>query len=641
MTNVGHYRKNEAVFDRDREYSQDGVSPLGSPGSFRPVNPDGTFGEWQADANCPDGQRSTTQPGINGEVCTFNFADRSVRLPEIEQTSLMSDMAYELNSTTELSLRLGGSRKLANWAYAPAPGRFTVPADVADGLNLPGIPSGSDVNFGYRLTELGDRVSEIVTDAWNVQAGVKKAVGDSWDLEIYGGHNRVHRVDEGVSGYALTAVLQERIANGDFNPVGTPGARGSLQGARYVPSQITTSQLANVDIVASGEVFEMPSGPAALAIGAQYTQQSYRDRYDERSVNGEVFGSAGSSGGGSRQTQSAFTELSMPVTQKLELQVAGRYDNYSDFGSTANPKLGLRYQASKSVLLRASAGTGFQAPLMQDLYAADSLGFPNFIDRVACQNEQQAGGPTPSCNPAQYLVTSSGNDGLEEVKSQSYNVGMIVQPNRAFNFGVDAWLTQLDNVVGINYEELTRAEAAGADISSTGVTVNRNPDGSLESIDAPLQNLSRQEISGLDVTMGVRLGRFDLTIDHSHVFYFKSEGFPGAGFRDFLDQNGNPMWRNTVSLGIIPADKHRTVFIARTVAGQQKLVKQDGRIPDYTEVDMQYIWSPGKIGDITFGAANILGTTPPLDNSNPNNQLNASLYNQLGRQYYMAYSKGF
>lgn len=638
MTNVVHYRKNETVYSRDRTWSNVGVSPSGSPGSYRQVNGDNTTGQWQVDPNCPDDRKI---PFGGGERCSYNYAQHSTELPELEQASLMSETKYSVNALTDVHIRVGGTRKEAQWAFAPAPGTFRIPASVADGMGLPGVTPGSAVDYNYRLLELGNRVSKITEDAYDVLAGVKTGVGESWEVELSGGHNRIHRVDRGVSGYALTQKLIDKIASGGFDPSGTPGSRGNILDTGYEPVEIVTSEVAQVELKASGELAEMPAGPLGLAVGMQYTQQSYSDVFDLASVNNEVYGNAGSSGGGSRQTYSTFAEIGVPVTQKLELQVAGRYDNYSDFGDTVNPKVGMRYQATKSLMFRASAGTGFKAPLMTDLYASDSLGYPTFIDQVACNAERNAGGATPSCDPAQYEVTSSGNKGLKEEKSRSFNVGAIFQPNRKFNIGTDIWLTQLNNVVGIDYDSLTEAEAAGVDVSQYGVIVNRDSDGYIESIEAPLQNLSAQEVSGIDVTAGLNLGKVDLSMEHSHMFYFKEEGFPGTGQKDVLGENGRPAWRNTVTLGVLPVDRHKAFVSARTIAGHEKAVKEKGSLNPYTVVDLQYTWAPQNLGEFKFGVKNVAGTTPPLDDSDINNQLDDELYDQIGRQYYVGYTKGF
>lgn len=56
----------------------------------------------------------------------------------------------------------------------------------------------------------------------------------------------------------------------------------------------------------------------------------------------------------------------MPITKQLELQLAARRDQYSDFGSTFNPKIGFLSQPTSTVMLRGSANTGFRAPTLDD-----------------------------------------------------------------------------------------------------------------------------------------------------------------------------------------------------------------------------------------------------------------------------------
>ena len=79
-------------------------------------------------------------------------------------------------------------------------------------------------------------------------------------------------------------------------------------------------------------------------------------------------GGAGSTGAGDRTVQAIYAEMNFPVINNLEVQVSGRYDKYNDFGDTFNPRAAIRFKPLQSVLLRASAGTGFKAPDMVDMY---------------------------------------------------------------------------------------------------------------------------------------------------------------------------------------------------------------------------------------------------------------------------------
>ncbi len=637
MVNVLQYRNNEVIYSRDRSWTNTGTSTFGSPGSYRNASD-----VWHADPNCPAAQIQHTP---EGDFCSFRYPNYSTELPALQQLSFLSESNLELNSTVKLTARLGGTQKRVQWSFAPAPGQFTIPAAVAGTLGpgggaLPGTTPGQDLKVKYRLLDLGTRDTEITTNSYNLLLGATIQAPSDWQIDVTGSHNIVKSHDEGVNGYALTSILQSDIQSGAYNPFAT-GAKGSLNNARYNPLEETLSQLSNVEVKASGEVGKLPAGAIGVAVGSDFTIQKYEDNFDEKSVKKQVFGNAGSSGGGQRDIRSAYTELSIPVTKKLELQLAGRYDHYSDFGDTANPKAALLYHATPSLLLRSSVGTGFKAPLMQDLYAATTNGNPTFIDYVSCNREKQAGGDTPSCTPQQYPVTSSGNTGLREEKSISYNAGAVFEPSTDFNLGTDLFLTKLSNVVGIDFNDAMLAESQGVDLSKYGVIVNRDSKGYIDSIIAPQQNLSSQEVSGLDVSAMLRVHKFKFTTQHSQLFYFKEEGFPGTGLRDKLGEAGRPNWRNTTAVTFLPSDRQDLTLSALTTAGSGKSIKEDGKLPNYTEFDLAYSYRTQKIGTFSLGVRNLLGTTPPLDETNPTAQLGTTLYDQIGRQFIAGYKKTF
>lgn len=636
--NVIQYRDNHAVNSRDREWTNNGISTLGSPGSYR--NPGGT---WRADANCPAAQVINT-PG--GSFCGFKYSDYSTELPALQQIGVLSETNYEVDSQLKLVARLGGTQKKVKWSFAPAPDTFTIPGAVADtlgpgGTPLPGATPGQDLQYRYRLADLGTRDTEIETISYNLLLGGTYQVTDIWQVDANASHNIVHGVDKGVNGYALTKDIQATIASGKFNPAGSSGQRGSLENTRYVPVEQTKSELSSLEIKGNGEDLELPGGRIGVAIGGSLTHQKYEDNFDEKSVNGEVFGNAGSSGGGQRVVRALYSELALPITKTIELQLAARFDSYSDFGDSTNPKIAMLWHLRPDLLLRASAGTGFRAPLMQDLYAATSQGFPSFVDHVSCQRERAAGGEAPSCLPQQYEVTSSGNKDLKEERSISYNIGIVYEPNSDFNIGGDLFLTQLKNVVGIDFNDAMLAEKQGINLAKQGVVVKRDSGGYLESITAPLQNLSAQEISGLDLSTMYRFRKIRLNIDHSQLFYFKEEGFPGVGMTDKLGDNGKPAWRNATGLAYIPDDHQEISLVALTTGEQHKIVKSSTKLGQYTTVDARYGYKTKGFGDLSVMVKNIAASTPPLDDTDPNNKLNKEIYDQIGRQLIVGYKLDF
>lgn len=72
---------------------------------------------------------------------------------------------------------------------------------------------------------------------------------------------------------------------------------------------------------------------------------------------------------GKRDIKAVFTELHIPLHKTLEAQLAARYDDYSDFGDTFNPKFALRWEPIKQLMFRTSYSTGFRAPTLWEVNA--------------------------------------------------------------------------------------------------------------------------------------------------------------------------------------------------------------------------------------------------------------------------------
>jgi outer membrane receptor protein involved in Fe transport len=91
----------------------------------------------------------------------------------------------------------------------------------------------------------------------------------------------------------------------------------------------------------------------------------------------------------------------------------------------------------------------------------------------------------------------------------------------------------------------------------------------------------------------------------------------------------------------MPTERHTLTFDGVTTAGHEKAVEEAGNLRNYTTVDLQYAYNNKKIGVITAGIKNVMGTVPPIDDSNPNQPLDITLYDQIGRQFYTGYKATF
>ena len=149
--------------------------------------------------------------------------------------------------------------------------------------------------------------------------------------------------------------------------------------------QNETTTLQTFDLVFNGELplgdFELPGGPIGSAVGYQRRQDSFNNIPSLHSLTGDVFiGTQLEIDSGKRHVDSWFLELSVPLLDNLELQTAVRNEKYSTGQSSTDPKYGLVYTPFDRLTLRASAGTSFIAPTLDQLNAPESCGLTNVSD---------------------------------------------------------------------------------------------------------------------------------------------------------------------------------------------------------------------------------------------------------------------
>lgn len=633
-------RKNKRIWSYDRDWSNSGISTIGSPGGYRDVgNP-----AWSVDPACPPGQIQDNGPG--GQACSFRHTDYSSSLPDISQFGAFTRIEHKVSDFVTFYSEAFFNRNQARYTYAPAPGIFNVPAAVADTYGLPDHVNGNDMEVRYRVLELGNRETYQENNFLGLTSGFRWDFLDTWTARLAGSYGR-EKNDSIMDGNAITSKLEQLVADGAFNPFAPAGSRGDLSSAIYQSSSYQIANFYFADLSFEGELFEIFERPFVLTTGYNYMFRDYQNKVDDISVRGEAFTGAGADGGAERTVHSLYVQLTGKVASNFDLYLSGRYDHYNDFGSTVNPKLGFKFMVTEDLLWRATVGTGFKAPQLASLYSSRSESYETFIDRYACEN---VGGT--ACNAQQYRVISGGNEDLNEITSFSYNTGLVYNPSTNLDVSFDFWSVAQKGLIwggtGAALEEVTRAELAGVNPLDHGVNMNRDASGLLDHsnpIVAPSMNLTNKNTAGLDIGLTykvpVALGVISVANTVTYRLWDKLTPFPGVPERDYVKEHWVNRWRNSLRLGYRLGD--HDIGLTAISTDKYRDTAKTGFVDGFTRFDLAYVYSgfANSKGSLTVGIQNLLSKTPPLDPTDPNNPMNTYLYSEVGPLLYSNFTYHF
>ncbi len=484
------------------------------------------------------------------------------------------------------------------------------PAMFIDPAKTPGVVSNLNMNnrsifFVWGPAELGsayrndeqsnDRIvlaAEGTVAGWDYRAGLN-----------YGASERNTRAG---GGYILYSKAQAGFTNGTLNPFGLQDAAGldylkSIEASDYT-YRVNQAFNQGIDATLSREVMTLPGGEMTFAASAEYRRDAARvfgapTDYIAKNPDGSLaidkFGIVtkhdlvGESPIGvakrlHRDISSAVVEIEAPVTKMLTLNAAIRADNYSDLKvTTVNPKISVRLQPTKSVVLRASANTGFRAPSIMDIQnPTPEVRTQMMDDPVLCPSAQptvtNTGTPVAGYTSAQvcnvttdYWTKSPDNSFLKPEKSRGFSFGVALEPLKNLTLTADYWGILVSDVLGaVAIAEVQQNPAKYVD------QIIRKADGTIDHIVASQANRGQMRIRGVDMTAAyqfpaTKMGIFNARLDGSYYekYEFTAEKggvwlqnvgiitndgrFGGSGSNAGLAgmPQMNFRWKHTASLG--------------------------------------------------------------------------------------------
>jgi iron complex outermembrane recepter protein len=591
----------------------------------------------------------TANPTIDSAIQSltrYDFLEDSDLFPEVHAYGIYTSFRHEISDSLYAFGEFSFRRLDIESQAAPTPVfSFNEQGDAPDGTvqipaSNPFNPFGTDISFQhrFRMVPVGNRINDLVADTPRLLVGLGGDIAPektdwTWELGVLWTSNTVSNNNPGT---VSDIMLQEAYNGVSFtneetgvaetlylNPFG-PSDERILDYLRINNPVESTYQVSTVDLSAGGTIADTPWGPVGVAVGFEYREEELDDRRSFLNISGNVVGgSEGSSVFGSRDVYAFFTEFSLPLGPMVELQVAGRHEDYSDFGSASKPKIALKFRPTDSVLLRASFGESFLAPNLPFLYSAQSTSFSSgFL----------ADPLRPSDPPTQIKQLGGGNPDLGPEETTAYYFGATWEPSgklQGFFASVEYFMFDSENLISrLSAQEVLR------DFPNDPVFVTRRPPapgetvGQIESISVQWQNLDSQTYEGLDLGVGYRwqtenLGEFRVRAEATYLLSYERDGSEQAG--TWL----RPEWRANFTTAWRKGDWSASAYISYIGPrddGSQSGVDANGDPIGVNGIDYyrrqvlvnpQISYAGFFDSTITLGARNVFNSAPPFDNSDP------------------------
>lgn len=618
-------------------------------------------------------------------------------------------------------------------------GAMYLPDGTLNPNRLPGIDApeeGLDVRItSYRATDTS-RPLEVRDDSYRVLAGVRGEVaGFDWESAVLYSRATTEDTQYGSISNSLFAEALSRPDPSAYNPFnggdlaswssvdGTPNSAETIASFTVPVRRYSTASLFQVDTrFLREEIFSLPAGGVGLAFGAEWRRETLSDQRDPRftgditytnpmtgAITSDVLGASPSgSNSGDRNVASFYAEfavplvspeMNVPLVRSLDVQVAGRAENYSDFGWVTNPKVALAWSVTDDFMVRANWAESFLAPNILQLYADGATVSNTRTDYYQCEADLRAGRITSFSGCGRSFSTQaerSGNRELQPETSDAYSVGMVFQPTflpeRAgrLTFTMDYWQIKQDDVIGILGEQtqlaldyLARMQGSSnpnvirADPNETQIEqfagTGLDPVGNVTLVHDRYINRLPRTTRGIDFGLTHRLrtenaGTFNFSVNASKLIEHMQEpvgdeqtileaqeaGVINDGFRlssagSLLGINGSPAWRGTANFSWRRGDWLAGTHV-RYVGPFESTgaLLPDGsryQIPSWTTANVyleRSFFDTGSFLDnssIRLTVRNVADRDPPVSTTAIG--FYPSVHNIMGRGYYLTLTKSF
>jgi len=490
--------------------------------------------------------------------------------------------------------------------------------------------AGQPLNLIYRDFANGPRLQEDTSDTTRAVVGWKgNLLG--WDFDTSILYSEVKVKEDLKSGFPLYSKIMPLLDSGTINPFGPttdPTALAAAQATNFDGQDWSSrTSLTSLSGSASRPLFDLPGGPLSAAVGAEVRRETFIYDPSGPIQTGDITGEGGNQlpENAARSVESAFVEVNMPIIHSLDADAAVRYDHYQGVGSTVNPKGSLKFQPVDWWLLRTSVGSGFRAPSLTDLYAAQasSVTGNGTRDFIKCPTFD----PNTAACSFQFSTVTGGNPNLKPEKSTTFTLGTEIEPVKNLHLGFDSfWIYLKDAIVVGGLPIATIMQNAASEMQFANL-ITRDANGNITSISQTNSNLFKENVSGMDIDLKYAFdigdyGRISILGNGTYYYKFATQN-PDGSWTGQIDKGLTTVsgvisrWRHSLSLvyDIGNWDASLTQHYQKKYHDSSSNITGEGRdVGAYDTVDGQLSYHLAKAWTFTLGVINIGDTAPPYAN---------------------------
>lgn len=665
---------------------------------------------------------------ISSSTQGYNTNASRTMIPETERLNSFLFLNHDLGNDVELYSELAYYWSESNSQRAETATLTSAPVTIASsafwnplgsgpnrltGFDIP--TQGLDVTIdAYRSVDAGARKINVKNTSYRILGGARGASGD-WDWDSAALYSAAKTQDSTHNRISLS-LFQDSVNRQDDS------AYNTFCGATCNSQDTINNFLINVDRtgetalglvdfkLSNANLFSIPGGKVGIAIGTEWRYESFDNNYDDRldgnitytdDVTGvnypsDVMGSSGQpDADGSRNVLSAFIELAgplispsmdIPLVEKLDFQLAGRFERYNDVGDVFKPKAVLSWYPVNTLQIRGSYSEGFRAPNLEQLHTASTTRVNYPTDYYRCQaliNKGQLDSLS-QCNTSDSVSNVRyGNPDLKPEEDYNYGLGMVYTPEMVENltFTVDYWRIEQEDLVGIrSYQNVADLDyfyrlngSSNANVIRGAVTADDEnlfagsgltAVGDMVEVIGLFENLDSRTTEGLDLGAYYKLnntgfGDFDFKLNAAKLLKahqvvdeestkLESLGLALDDVGDLLEMDGRPQWQASGTL-TWRKDNWGAGLYGKYVGEfyDTGAVNDDSgefwRVKSWSTYSLygQYSYDEGLLDGtrIRLGVRNLFDNAPPLADETYGYE--ASLHNAEGRYFYLNLSMSF